>query len=147
MDIINNKDEFASVHHNKIKKLGYWKKPRETGTLLMLMITEITKLFDPDKLNKPEKLADLALRIYDYCGYNQISLEEMPEVEECGLWDMAAQLTNEMESYRVGFNSNGQYIKACLSMAYKYASINNIDLDREIIRKSGMLDQIKKRLV
>lgn len=145
--ILEDRNKFAKIHHEKIKVLGYWDKPKELGTLLMLMVTEITKLFDEGKLNKPEKLADIALRIYDYCGYYKIDLDKLPEVDGCGLWDMTATLTNELESYRVGFDSKGLYIKQCLNMTYKYAELNNVDLDKEIIRKSNMLHQIRKRLI
>lgn len=142
--IYNNKEisknEFAEMHHNKIKKLGYWKTKRETGTLFMLMITEITKLFDEDKLNKPEKLSDLALRIYDYCGYTMIDLNQLPKVTQYSLWFMTSRLTNEMEAFRVGFNTNGSYIRELLSSCYLYALKNNINLDNEILRKFTKLD-------
>lgn len=145
--MLEDKNKFAEMHHSKIKELGYWNRPRETGTLLMLMVTEITKLFDKNKLNKPEKLADLALRIYDYCGYHQIDLTDLPGITSCSLWDMVSVLTNELESYRAGFNSQGLYVKQCLSMAYKYAETNSINLDEEITKKYNMLDQVKKRLI
>lgn len=142
-----NHNEFALIHHNKITVMGYWKKDRALGELLMLMVTEITKLFNEGKLNKPEKVADVALRIYDFCGKYKVDLTELPVVETYGLWDMINQLTNELEAYRAGFNHRGQYVKTCLAMCYKYAEQNNIDLIFELQRKSRMLDHVKIKLL
>lgn len=142
-----NKNEFSKIHHEKIKELGYWDTPREIGTLLMLMVTEIAKLFDQNRLNKSEKLADLALRIYDYSYYNSIDLSILPEIDGCDLLDMITTLTNELESFRVGLDLNGIYIKQCLSMAYKYAEKNNINLEDEMIKKHNILHKIRKRLI
>ena len=139
-------NKFAKEHHAKIVSLGYWQVERAIGTLLMLMVTELSKLFDPGKLNRPEKLADLALRIYDYCGRYNINLDELPEVSECDLWSMLAELTNEMEAFRADIESSGRYTKNCLAMVYKYANENNIDLERELLSKSAILDKIKRKL-
>lgn len=140
-----NCNDFKEKHHNKIKKLGYWSNPREIGTLLMLMVTEISKLYDIEKLNKSEKLADIALRIYDYCGYYNIDLAQLPTVSECSFLSMIKCITNEMESYRADIDLQGKYIKECLSMCYLYALENNISLESELMRKFEMLDFIKKK--
>lgn len=134
-----NHNEFAREHHKRIIDKGYWKDPKELGTLLMLVVTEITKLFDKDRLNKSEKLADIALRLYDLCGYYKIDLTELPHVKSCTLYDMLSMLTNELEATRVSMPTNWIYLKRCLSMTWFYASLNRIDLEKELNRKSEIL--------
>lgn len=139
-------NSFRDKHHNKIKELGYWDTPREKGTLLMLMVTEIAKLMDNDRMNKSEKLADLALRIFDYCGYYGIDMSDLPAISKCQLKDMVIELANELESDRVGMEVVfGDGIKNCLSMAYEYARERRVDLSFEIMKKYKILENIKKR--
>lgn len=140
-----NHSEFAKKHHKKIVDKGYWAEPKEIGTLLMLVVTEITKMHDPERLNKSEKLADVSLRLYDLCGYYNIDLREIPLVEECSLYSMLSMLTNELEAQRVNINTKWIYLKRCLSMAYMYASENNIDLESELYRKSEILMGMKRK--
>lgn len=131
--------------HAEIVRMGYWLGVKQEGTLLMLMQTEITKLFDPDKLNKGEKLADICNRIFDYCGKYKIDLSELPEIDNCSLWDMCKCLTDEMECYRCDMKSmRFENIKKLLSMCYMYAKENNIDIDYEWNRKYEILKKMKK---
>jgi NTP pyrophosphatase (non-canonical NTP hydrolase) len=142
-----DRNEFAKSNHQKIKDRGYWDTPREMGTLLMLMVTEISKLFDETRVNRNEKVADLALRIYDYCAYYNIDLTDLPEVDNCDLLHMVSALTNELEVYRAELKFAGVFVKQCLSMAYRYADQYGIDLEEEMIKKSAILNQVKKKLI
>lgn len=138
-------NEFARKHHQQIVNKGYWDSPKEIGTLLMLVISEIIKLFDEDRINHSEKLADVALRIYDLCGYYKIELDELPVVTECSLYSMIAMLTNELEAQRVDINTKWVYLKRCLSMTYLFAEKHQIDLPQEIVRKSEILKNMNKK--
>lgn len=139
--------ELAASHHKDIVKMGYWDEPANIGVLLMLITTEITKLFDEAKLNKPEKLADVALRLYDFAGNYGVDLSELPVVDDCGIWDMMNTLTCEMEAYRVDMDTNYRYIKECLAMCYQYADQNDINLEFEIDRKRDMLKLLTKKKI
>lgn len=134
-----NHNEFATNHHELIIKLGYWDNPKELGTVLMLIVTEISKLFDEMRLNRGEKLADVALRLYDLLAYYNVDLTDLPDVETCNLHGMISMLTNEMEANRSGIKTNYIFLKKCLSMVWKYAEENDIDLMYELIRKSDII--------
>ena len=140
-----NHNEFALVHHKKIVEKGYWEEPKEIGTLLMLVVTELVKLYDEDRINTPEKLADVALRIYDLCGYYKVDLESLPSVDSCSLHSMLSMLTNELEAQRVSIDTKWVYLKRCLSMCYLYAKENNIDLEQELERKSEILLHMSRK--
>lgn len=134
-----NHNEFSRYHHQNIIRLGYWTEPRELGTLLMLIVTEVSKLFDENRLNRSEKLADVSLRLYDLLSFYNIDLSVLPDVDSCSYNDMINMLVNELEAERSGIHTNHVYLKQCLSMVWLYAKNNNIDLESEIIRKSQMI--------
>lgn len=134
-----NHNEFATNHHELIIKLGYWDNPKELGTVLMLIVTEISKLFDEMRLNRGEKLADVALRLYDLLAYYNVDLTDLPDVESWDMYSMISMLTNEMEAGRSGIKTRYIFLKKCLSMAWKYAEENDIDLMYELIRKSDII--------
>ena len=134
-----NHNQFASSHHDLIVKLGYWDNPKELGTVLMLVVTEISKLFDEDRINRDEKLADVALRLYDLLAYYNVDLSYLPEVESWDMHSMISMLTNEMEASRVNIKTRYIFLKKCLVMTWKYAEEYGIDLEYELYRKSKML--------
>lgn len=140
-----NHNKFANQHHAKIIAKGYWENPKEIGTLLMLVVTEISKLFDVNRVNKSEKLADASLRLYDLLAFYNVDLTELPQVKTCSLHDMISMLTNELEADRVGIQTKKVYLKQCLSMMWLYAKENNIDLEEELLRKSEILMYMGKK--
>ena len=140
-------NDISEEHHIKIIEMGYWQDPPHIATLLMLIATEIVKLFDEDRLNKPEKLADITLRLYDLCGYYKINLNELPTADKYSLWHMMKCLTNELEAYRVGMNTEYKYIRECISMCYAYAWQNKIDLIYEIQRKREIINYMTKKRI
>lgn len=77
--MITIKDLIKEVH--EIAKFkGWWESPRETGTLLMLMVSELAEAMEADRKgdeeNFKEELADTVIRIFDYCGAKNIDLED-----------------------------------------------------------------------
>ena len=140
-----NHNKFANQHHAKIIAKGYWEKPKEIGILFMLIVTEISKLFDESRINKGEKLADASLRLYDLLAYYNVDLTELPQVDSCSMHDMVSMLTNELEADRVGIQTKKVYLKQCLSMMWLYAKENNIDLEQELLRKSEILTYMNKK--
>lgn len=72
-------DILAIYQHQLMKEEGWWDNPREDGTLLMLMTSEISECMEAirkdfgnsDKTGMPlalEELADTVIRILDFCG-------------------------------------------------------------------------------
>ncbi len=71
--------------HASNRKAGWWDKPREDGTLFMLMVSEIVEAMEgvrkdlmDDKLPHHKmvdvELADALIRILDYCGAHDIDI-------------------------------------------------------------------------
>lgn len=61
------------------KSKGWHDEPRETGTLLALIHSEVSEALEADrkgdKENFAEELADVCIRIFDLCGLKEINLE------------------------------------------------------------------------
>ena len=92
-------NEWASAVHELAKGKGWWDedKARSVGDLFLLIISDVTEAFDeyrnghnvtetyflPDAPNKPEgvptELADVVIRVLDYCGWAGIDLQAIME--------------------------------------------------------------------
>jgi NTP pyrophosphatase (non-canonical NTP hydrolase) len=61
------------------KSKGWHDEPRETGTLLSLIHSEVSEALEADRKgnaeNFAEELADVCIRIFDLCGSRDIDLE------------------------------------------------------------------------
>jgi NTP pyrophosphatase (non-canonical NTP hydrolase) len=61
------------------KSKGWHDEPRETGTLLALIHSEVSEALEADRKgdsgNFAEELADVCIRIFDLCGSKGIDLE------------------------------------------------------------------------
>lgn len=62
------------------KSKGWHDEPRETGTLLALIHSEVSEALEADRKgdaeNFAEELADVCIRIFDLCGSKEINLEK-----------------------------------------------------------------------
>ena len=81
-----NISELVNLCHSRSKNAGWWDSPREPGTLLMLIVSEVSEAMEgerkglmDDKLPRRPmaevELADAIIRICDYCGYHNYDLE------------------------------------------------------------------------
>lgn len=65
---------------NIAKSKGWHDEPRETGTLLALIHSEVSEALEADRKgnqeNFEEELADVCIRIFDLCGSKNIDLED-----------------------------------------------------------------------
>lgn len=67
-----------AAHDNAVNK-GFWDKPKETGTLLALIHSEVSEALEADRKgdrdNLAEEMADIVIRVADFCGGKDIDLE------------------------------------------------------------------------
>jgi NTP pyrophosphatase (non-canonical NTP hydrolase) len=64
---------------NTATSKGWHDEPRETGTLLALIHSEVSEALEADRKgdaeNFTEELADICIRVFDLCGSRGIDLE------------------------------------------------------------------------
>lgn len=72
--------------HQNAKHKGWWETPREVGTLMMLMVSELAEAFEGHREHNPasekiplfcieeEELADTIIRILDYAEYKEYDI-------------------------------------------------------------------------
>lgn len=69
-------NEFVQICHGNAVNKGFWDKPREIGTMIALIHSEVTEaLFADSCAEFCEELADICIRIGDLCGGLKIDLE------------------------------------------------------------------------
>ena len=90
-------NEMVKLCHDTAKEKGFWDDNRETGTILMLIVSELAEALEAARMgdteNFNEELADTVIRIFDYCGYLNIDLES--EI-------MKKYSKNQLRSYKHG---------------------------------------------
>lgn len=74
-DVINQYCEDAvAIAHSK----GWHDDPKETGTMLALIHSEVSEALEADRIgddeNFAEELADVVIRVFDLCGFMNIDL-------------------------------------------------------------------------
>ena len=74
--------------HEMAKEKGWWDKPREDGTVLMLIVTELAEAMEAVRVGDPmsktiapfstveEELADAIIRILDFAEHRGFELEK-----------------------------------------------------------------------
>lgn len=65
--------------HENAKAKGFWDNKRNTGELLMLVVTELSEAMEAhrhaDEEGFAEELADAFIRLFDLCGGFKINIE------------------------------------------------------------------------
>lgn len=73
-------NELCKEAFETAKSKGWHDEPRETGTLLALIHSEVSEALEADRKgdaeNFVEELADVCIRIFDLCGSRGIDLEK-----------------------------------------------------------------------
>ena len=71
--------DLVKLSHDNAKEKGFWDKPREFGTLMALIHSEVTEALEAhrndDQENIAEELADIMIRVADVAGGYGIDLE------------------------------------------------------------------------
>lgn len=83
-------DAIKAAHETACNK-GWWDSPAEIGTSIALMHSELSEALEAARVGDPpsdkvpeissveEELADLVIRVFDFCGYHGIDLERAIE--------------------------------------------------------------------
>ncbi|MGA4718841.1 MazG nucleotide pyrophosphohydrolase domain-containing protein [Fictibacillus nanhaiensis] len=73
-------NKLCELAYENAKSKGWHDEPRETGTLLALIHSEVSEALEADRKgdseNFAEELADVCIRIFDLCGSKNIDLEK-----------------------------------------------------------------------
>ncbi|MDF1510523.1 MazG nucleotide pyrophosphohydrolase domain-containing protein [Robertmurraya sp. DFI.2.37] len=73
-------NELCKQAFETAKSKGWHDEPRETGTLLALIHSEVSEALEADrkgdKENFIEEIADVCIRIFDLCGSKNLDLEK-----------------------------------------------------------------------
>lgn len=85
-------DLIKSAHENSVNH-GFWEKDKNFGEVIALMHTELSEAYEEYRNNKkldetyyeedgkpcgvPSELADVVIRIFDFCGGANIDLEKI----------------------------------------------------------------------
>jgi NTP pyrophosphatase (non-canonical NTP hydrolase) len=73
-------NQLCKEAYKTAKSKGWHDEPRETGTLLALIHSEVSEALEADRKgdqeNFAEELADTCIRIFDLCGAKEIDLEK-----------------------------------------------------------------------
>lgn len=124
-----NITEFVKKCHDNAVVKGFWDKPRETGTLISLVHSEVTEALDADSCaDFCDELADICIRIGDLCGGLDINLAMVlfePESKDATISDIEKSFKN----YPPDFNDdrNGCAIHKDLSYALECDRKNKKD--------------------
>jgi NTP pyrophosphatase (non-canonical NTP hydrolase) len=74
-------NQLVTLAHNNAKKKGFWKEPRETGTILALIHSEVSEALEADRKGTEEEfqeeLADIIIRVFDVAGARKVDLESV----------------------------------------------------------------------
>lgn len=85
--ILSFEEAQKEIHKTAVEH-GWWEKPREAGTTMMLMVTELAEAFEglrhgdppsdhiPEFTSQEEELADTIIRIADYAAHHNLRLAE-----------------------------------------------------------------------
>ncbi|MEH7122089.1 MazG nucleotide pyrophosphohydrolase domain-containing protein [Bacillus sp. JJ1773] len=72
-------NQLCEQAYETAKSKGWHDEPRETGTLLALIHSEVSEALEADRKgnheNFAEELADVCIRVFDLCGSKGIDLE------------------------------------------------------------------------
>ncbi len=75
---------YTDLCHRIAREKGFWAKPRNTGEMLMLVVSELAEALEADRkgdrANFREEIADTFIRLFDLCGGLGIDIES--EIEK-----------------------------------------------------------------
>ena len=72
--------DFCEYCHGIAREKGFWDEQRNVGEALMLIVTELAEAMEGhrkgDQDNFREEMADVFIRLFDFCGGMGIDIED-----------------------------------------------------------------------
>jgi len=120
---MNNLNELAKKYHERARAKGFWDEPRETGTLLMLMVSELSEALEADRKNKHADLSKM-----------QPDVERLTEIFKNS---HAQDLISADEPFKQAFEDNVKYtfedeIADVFIRLFDFIGQRNIDIEKHI---------------
>lgn len=124
-----------AAHENAVEK-GFWDNPREIGTLIALIHSEVTEALDTNTCEEfCEELADICIRIFDLCGGLNVDLETIlnkaANTVVISTWDATFSTLeksfNDSHSQILSEQGVALDVHSCLSYALEADRNNNKD--------------------
>ena len=86
---MTNLNEISKHFHERAKQKGFWDDKREIGTLLMLVVSELSEALEADRKGKRDKLKVFEQEL----GYARLKIEDYEPENENFKW-----ITNRFET-------------------------------------------------
>jgi len=153
-------NELAHQIHQQNVDLGWWDEPREAGTLLMLVVSEIAEAMEGERKDLMDnhlthrkmaevELADAVIRLLDIAGYYNLTLSfnfnENNLNQELNFLGKkkGSQLLAIVDiitlaaygSLSISQASSNMAISEAIEFIYYYASLYNYDIDSAMLEK------------
>lgn len=71
-------NEWTKLCHSCAHLKGFWPDDVNVGEKLMLIVSEVAEAMEAYRRGEPidEEIADVVIRLFDFCGYYKIDLEK-----------------------------------------------------------------------
>jgi len=154
-------NDLAHQIHQQNVDLGWWDEPREAGTLLMLVVSEIAEAMEGERKDKMDdhlthrkmaevELADAVIRLLDIAVFykiNHIKFDaERQYLVHWGLDKFGTEKGSQLLAIDFNIIKTYLYVRDCdpfaakkisnvINMIYHYASLYNHDIDSAMLEK------------
>lgn len=118
--------EIQTEVHNLAREKGWWDKPREDGTVLMLIVSELAEGLEELRANKPNEY---------YIAHDNISFDDIYVNKNSSLDLVRALVIEEKCNVKLKPEGLASELADAVIRIMDFAGYKGIDLEAMIIRK------------